>query len=66
MLDDYSNGYTHARSVGAAAKIKIMGEPSLIFIAFCLVPMSCLCGCLRESIRLCHGRRKVLKISMIC
>jgi hypothetical protein len=31
MLNDYSNGCTRARSLGTAAKIKIMGEPSLVF-----------------------------------
>jgi hypothetical protein len=30
MLDDY-NGCARARSLGTAAKIKIMGEPSLVF-----------------------------------
>jgi hypothetical protein len=32
MLDDYSNGCARARSLGTRAKIKIMGEPSLVFI----------------------------------
>jgi hypothetical protein len=31
MLIDYFNGYARARSLGTAAQIKIMGEPSLIF-----------------------------------
>jgi hypothetical protein len=31
MLDDYTNGYARARSLSIAAKIKIMGEPSLVF-----------------------------------
>jgi hypothetical protein len=31
MLIDYFNGCAHARSLGIAAQIKIMGEPSLIF-----------------------------------
>jgi hypothetical protein len=31
MLDDYTNGCAHAYSLDTAAKIKIMGEPSLIF-----------------------------------
>jgi hypothetical protein len=31
MLDDYSNGCARARSLGTAVKIKIMGEPSLVF-----------------------------------
>jgi hypothetical protein len=31
MLDDYSNGCARACSLGTAAKIKIMGEPSLVF-----------------------------------
>jgi hypothetical protein len=31
MLDDYSNGCARARSLGTAAKIKITGEPSLVF-----------------------------------
>jgi hypothetical protein len=31
MLDDYSNSCARARSLGTAAKIKIMGEPSLVF-----------------------------------
>jgi hypothetical protein len=32
MLDDYSNGYARTHSLGTAAKIKIMGESSLVFI----------------------------------
>jgi hypothetical protein len=28
---DYFNGYARARSLGIAARIKIMGEPSLVF-----------------------------------
>jgi hypothetical protein len=31
MLDDYSNSCACARSLGTAAKIKITGEPSLVF-----------------------------------
>jgi hypothetical protein len=31
MLYDYSNGCAGACSLGTAAKIKIMGEPSLVF-----------------------------------
>jgi hypothetical protein len=31
MLDDYSNGCVRAHSLGTTAKIKIMGEPSLVF-----------------------------------
>jgi hypothetical protein len=31
MLLDYFNGYAHVRSLGIAAQIKIMGEPSLVF-----------------------------------
>jgi hypothetical protein len=31
MLIDYFNGCAHARSLGIAAQIKIMGEPSLVF-----------------------------------
>jgi hypothetical protein len=31
MLDDYSNGCARARNLCTAAKIKIMGEPSLVF-----------------------------------
>jgi hypothetical protein len=31
MLIDYFNGYARARSLGIAAQIKIMGEPSLVF-----------------------------------
>jgi hypothetical protein len=32
MLIDYFNGYTRARSLGTAAQIKIIGEPSLILV----------------------------------
>jgi hypothetical protein len=66
MLDDYSNGYTHTRSLGTAAKIKIMREPSLVLKVYCLQLMSYLCGCLRKSIRLRHGSRTIMKTSMIC
>jgi hypothetical protein len=31
MLIDYFNGCARARSLGIAAQIKIMGEPSLVF-----------------------------------
>jgi hypothetical protein len=31
MLIDYFNGYARAHSLGIAAQIKIMGEPSLVF-----------------------------------
>jgi hypothetical protein len=31
MVIDYFNGYARARSLGIAAQIKIMGEPSLVF-----------------------------------
>jgi hypothetical protein len=31
MLIDYFNGYARARSLGIAAPIKIMGEPSSVF-----------------------------------
>jgi hypothetical protein len=31
MLIDYFNDYARARSLGIAAQIKIMGEPSLVF-----------------------------------
>jgi hypothetical protein len=31
MLIDYFNGSVRARSLGIAAQIKIMGEPSLVF-----------------------------------
>jgi hypothetical protein len=31
MMIDYFNGCARARSLGIAAQIKIMGEPSLIF-----------------------------------
>jgi hypothetical protein len=34
MLIDYFNGYARARSLGIAAQIKIMGEPSLVFTGF--------------------------------
>jgi hypothetical protein len=67
MLYDYSNRCARARSLGTAAKIKIMGEPPLVFTGLKgLVPMSCLCGCLQKSTRLRHRRRTILKTSMIC
>jgi hypothetical protein len=31
MVIGYFNGYAHARSLGIAAPIKIMGEPSLVY-----------------------------------
>jgi hypothetical protein len=31
MVIDYFNGYARAHSLGTAAQIKIMGEPSLVF-----------------------------------
>jgi hypothetical protein len=35
MLDDYSNGCARAHNLGTTAKIKIMGEPSLVFTGLC-------------------------------
>jgi hypothetical protein len=32
IVIDYFNGCTHARSLGIAAQIKIIGEPSLVFL----------------------------------
>jgi hypothetical protein len=32
MVIDYFNGCTRAHSLGIAAQIKIMGEPSLVFL----------------------------------
>jgi hypothetical protein len=60
MFDNYSNGYTRARSFGTAAKIKIIGE------AYGLVLMSYLYGCLQKSTRLRHERKTIMKTSMIC
>ena len=33
---DYFNGCLRARSLGTAAQIKIMGEPSLVFTGICV------------------------------
>jgi hypothetical protein len=66
MLDDYSNGCARARSLGIAAKTKIIGEPSFVFTGYGFVLMSYLGGCLRNSTRLHHGRRTILMTSMIC
>jgi hypothetical protein len=66
LLYDYSNGGARARNLGTAAKIKILGEPSLVFIGLWFGTYVCLCGCLRKSTRLSHGRRTTLKTSMIC
>jgi hypothetical protein len=62
MLIDYFNGYARACSLGIAAQIKIMVEPSLVFTGLWFD----LFGCLLKSIRLCHGRKKSLKTSKIC
>ena len=40
MLIDYSNGYVDKRSLYTAAKIKIIGEPSLAFTDCDLVSVS--------------------------
>jgi hypothetical protein len=34
MLIDYFNGCAHARCLGIAAQVKIMGEPLLVFTGF--------------------------------
>jgi hypothetical protein len=60
---DYFNGYARARSLGIAARIKIMGEPSLVFTVYGLVSIL---GCLQKSTRLYHAERKNLKTSKIC
>jgi hypothetical protein len=49
MLIDYFNGYARARSLGIAAQIKIMGEPSLVFT-----------GLWFDSIRLPSGKYKIM------
>jgi hypothetical protein len=61
MMIDYFNGFARARSLGIAAQIKIMGEPSLVFSGQWF-------GFIRllKNIRLCHGIRKSLKTSKIC
>jgi hypothetical protein len=62
MVIDYFNGCTRARSLGIAAQIKIMGEPSVVFSDHWFN----LFGYLLKNTRLCHGRRKSLKTSKIC
>jgi hypothetical protein len=59
MVIDYFNGCTCARSLGIAAQIKIIGEPSLVFLGQWF-------GFPLKNTRLFHGRRKSLKISKIC
>jgi hypothetical protein len=49
MLIDYFNGCARARSLGIAAQIKIMGEPSLVFT-----------GLWFGSIRLPSGKYKIM------
>jgi hypothetical protein len=53
MVIDYFNGCTLARSIVTAAKIKIMGEPSLVF----QVSGSALFGCLLKN----ASKKKELK-----
>jgi hypothetical protein len=65
MLIDYFNGYTRARSLGIAAQIKIIGEPSLVWYLQGYGLVSIL-GCIQKNTKLCHGRRKSLKTSKIC
>jgi hypothetical protein len=63
MLIDYFNDYARARSLSTAAQIKIMGEPSLVYLqVYGLI----LFGCLLKNTRLCHERRKSLETSKIC
>jgi hypothetical protein len=66
MLDDYSNGCARAHNFGIAAKIKIMGEPLLVFAGLWFGTHVFLCGCLYKSTILRHGRRTIMKTSMIC
>jgi hypothetical protein len=62
MVIDYFNGYTRARSFGIAAHIKIMGEPSLIFLVYGLVSIfECL-----QKVQDCVMEEKNLKISKFC
>ena len=51
MLIDYFNGCARARSLGTAAQIKIMGEPSLVFTG---------CGLVSVSFRLPSGKYKIV------
>jgi hypothetical protein len=55
MLIDYFIGCTSARSLGIAAQIKIMGEPSLIFI-----------GLWFNFIRLPSEKYKIISWKKIC
>jgi hypothetical protein len=67
MLDDYSNGCARARSLDTTAKIKIMGEPSLVFtglwfgthVLFMRLPSE------KYKTRLHYERRTILKTSKI-
>jgi hypothetical protein len=47
-------------------KLKLWDNPHWYLQVYGLLLMSCLCGCLRKSVRLRHGRKKVLKTSIIC
>jgi hypothetical protein len=64
MVIDNFIDCARAHSLGIAAQIKIMGEPSLIFsyLSFFLSIFSCL----GKSIRLCYGRKRSLKTLKIC
>jgi hypothetical protein len=55
MVIDYFNGCARTRSLGIAAQIKIMGEPSLVFSGHWF---NFLFGCLLKNVRLYHGKRK--------
>jgi hypothetical protein len=63
MLIDYINDCALARSLGILAQIKIMEESSLVFTGLWF---DIYLRHLSENTRLCHKRRKNLKISKIC
>jgi hypothetical protein len=64
MLDDYSNGCARAHSM--RLKLKLWENPRWYLQVYGLDLCLVLCGFLWKSKRLRHGRRIILKTSMIC
>jgi hypothetical protein len=59
MLIDYFNGCARTHSLGIAAQIKIMGEPSLRWYLYVYSLLS-IFDCFQKNTRLCLERRKNL------
>jgi hypothetical protein len=66
MLDVYSNGCARARSLGIAAKIKIMGESSLVFTGLWFGTQVLFTQLLSKKYKIASWKKNDLKTLTIC